>query len=51
MSLWGRFNSCTGQVNITATLPDTITTWVASAFAISKTTGFAVAQTPAKVGI
>lgn len=41
--------SADGSVTVTTTMPDTITSWVASAFAVSSTTGIGVAPTTAKV--
>ena len=38
-----------GQVTINTTIPDTITSWVASAFAVNSQTGLGVAPSTAKV--
>ncbi|XP_021378251.1 CD109 antigen-like isoform X3 [Mizuhopecten yessoensis] len=38
-----------GHVTIAATIPDTITSWVASAFAVHATSGLGIAPTSAKV--
>lgn len=38
-----------GRVNITTTVPDTITSWVASAFAVNNRTGLGVAPSTAKL--
>ncbi|VDI01862.1 CD109 antigen [Mytilus galloprovincialis] len=38
-----------GHLNITAVLPDTITAWVASAFAVNKLTGFSLSTSAAKI--
>ena len=42
-------NSADGQTTMTATIPDTITSWVLSAFAINADVGLGVASEPAKV--
>ena len=36
-------------MSVSSTVPDTITSWVASAFAMSTQTGIGVAESPAKV--
>lgn len=40
-----------GHVTISTTVPDTITSWVASAFAVNKVSGLGIASTPAKVNL
>ncbi|XP_071785161.1 CD109 antigen-like isoform X2 [Asterias amurensis] len=40
-----------GLVSVSSTVPDTITSWVASAFAMSTQTGIGVAESPAKVKV
>ncbi|WAQ99618.1 CD109-like protein, partial [Mya arenaria] len=48
--LWS--NSSTGadgSVTISTTVPDTITSWIASAFAVNALTGLGVADSPAKI--
>ena len=42
--------SADGRVTINTTIPDTITSWVASAFAVNSQTGLGVSPTTAKVG-
>ena len=44
-------NSADGQSTLTATIPDTITSWVLSAFAINPDVGLGVTPESAKVGI
>ena len=44
-------NSADGQTMLTATMPDTITSWVLSAFAINADVGLGVASERAKVHI
>jgi len=44
-------NSADGQTTMTATVPDTITSWVLSAFAINSDVGFGIASERAKVFI
>ena len=41
--------SADGHVTIKTTVPDTITLWVASAFAVNKVSGLGIAPTSAKV--
>ncbi|XP_052281092.1 CD109 antigen-like [Dreissena polymorpha] len=41
--------SSTGSVNIAATIPDTITTWVATGYALNEKTGLGVAKESANV--
>jgi CD109 antigen len=41
--------SANGHVTIKTTVPDTITSWVASAFAVNKVSGLGIAPTSAKV--
>lgn len=41
--------SADGHVTIKTTVPDTITSWVASAFAVNKVSGLGIAPTSAKV--
>ncbi|XP_055894437.1 CD109 antigen-like isoform X2 [Biomphalaria glabrata] len=43
--------SANGSASITATVPDTITSWVASAFAINSASGLGVAQTQAHLRV
>ena len=43
------FFSSNGKAIIETTVPDTITTWVATAFAVNKKSGLGVAPTPANV--
>ena len=38
-----------GTVNISTTVPDTITSWIASAFAVNSVSGLGVSPTTAKV--
>ncbi|XP_052794993.1 CD109 antigen-like isoform X3 [Mya arenaria] len=38
-----------GSVTISTTVPDTITSWIASAFAVNALTGLGVADSPAKI--
>ncbi|XP_063436378.1 CD109 antigen-like [Mytilus trossulus] len=38
-----------GHLNITSVLPDTITSWVASAFVVNKLTGFSLSTSAAKI--
>ena len=38
-----------GQVSISTTVPDTITSWIASAFAVNKRSGLGIADSTAKV--
>lgn len=40
-----------GTVNISTTVPDTITSWIASAFAVNSVSGLGVSPTTAKVCI
>lgn len=40
-----------GQVQISTTVPDTITSWIASAFAINTASGLGIADTTAKVNV
>ncbi|XP_033626083.1 CD109 antigen-like isoform X2 [Asterias rubens] len=40
-----------GRVSVSSTVPDTITSWVASAFAMSTQTGIGVAESAAKVKV
>nr|ADA77514.1 thioester-containing protein-C [Azumapecten farreri] len=48
--LWlNRTVGADGHVTIAATVPDTITSWVASAFAVHPTSGLGIAPTSAKV--
>ncbi|RDD47011.1 CD109 antigen [Trichoplax sp. H2] len=48
--LWSDKNaSSSGEVVINSLMPDTITSWVASAFAVSSATGFGLSPTHAKV--
>ena len=42
-------NSADGQTTMTATIPDTITSWVLSAFAINPDVGLGVASERAEV--
>ena len=46
-----RVNSADGQTTLTATIPDTITSWVLSAFAINSDVGLGVAAERAQVFI
>jgi len=41
--------SADGQTTLTATIPDTITSWVLSAFAVNPDVGLGVASEPAQV--
>ena len=41
--------SATGEVRIQATVPDTITSWVATAFAINENTGLGIVPRSASV--
>lgn len=43
------FHRSDGQVQISTTVPDTITSWIASAFAINNASGLGIADTTAKV--
>ena len=43
--------SSTGEVEFQRAVPDTLTTWVASAFAVSNSTGFGVGELKPQVGI
>ncbi|KAK3100069.1 hypothetical protein FSP39_014251 [Pinctada imbricata] len=38
-----------GQVSISTTVPDTITSWIASAFAVNKNSGLGIADSTAKI--
>ncbi|XP_048577208.1 CD109 antigen isoform X2 [Nematostella vectensis] len=50
--VWSEVNaSSSGQAAISTAVPDTITSWVASAFALSPTTGFGVACNPSKLQV
>jgi len=40
-----------GRAQISTTVPDTITSWIASAFAVNSISGLGVADSPAKVGV
>jgi len=40
-----------GQVTMQVTAPDTITSWVASAFAVSSDVGLGVAENTARVSV
>ena len=40
-----------GSVTISTKVPDTITSWTASAFSVNPLTGLGIAEKPAKVGI
>lgn len=42
--------SSSGEVEFQRAVPDTLTTWVASAFAVSNTTGFGVGELKPEVG-
>jgi len=44
-------NSADGQTTMTATMPDTITSWVLSAFAINSDVGLGVAPERAEVTV
>jgi len=46
-----RVSSADGQTTLTATIPDTITSWVLSAFAINSDVGLGVAAERAEVVI
>lgn len=45
------FERSDGQVQISTTVPDTITSWIASAFAINSASGLGIADTTAKVSL
>ena len=45
------FISSTGDVEFQRSVPDTLTTWVASAFAVSNSTGFGVVEVNSQVGL
>uniref|UniRef100_K1RWY1 CD109 antigen n=1 Tax=Magallana gigas TaxID=29159 RepID=K1RWY1_MAGGI len=47
--LWNQYLRSDGQVQISTTVPDTITSWIASAFAINSASGLGIADTTAKI--
>ncbi|XP_067949557.1 CD109 antigen-like [Watersipora subatra] len=49
--LWSNVTSVNGQVVVTTTVPDTITSWVASAFAVSDIAGLGVSPETAKMRV
>ncbi|XP_067949274.1 CD109 antigen-like [Watersipora subatra] len=49
--IWSNLTSQNGQVVITTTVPDTITSWVASAFAVSNMAGLGVSPETAKMRV
>lgn len=42
-------NRSDGQVQISTTVPDTITSWIASGFAVNNVSGLGIADTTSKV--
>lgn len=50
--IWLEYNaSSTGDVEFQRSVPDTLTTWVASAFAVSNSTGFGVVEVNSQVQV
>ncbi|KAH9490190.1 hypothetical protein Btru_043914, partial [Bulinus truncatus] len=49
--IWTNINSIDGKASITTTVPDTITSWVASAFATNNVSGLGVAPTTSKLRV